>query len=79
MAVFLIASKAFSLSNPSMPFTMASATTGIPGLPTMQSVSLPHRCHTGRRPCSSAIASIVRTMSGIRSGCRIVISGIAAR
>ena len=55
------------------------ATATMPGLPTMQSVSLPHRCHTGRRPCSSEICSIVCTMSAIFSGCSTVISGIAAR
>ena len=79
MAVLRIASKAFSRSKPPMPFTMASATATMPGLPTMQSVSLPHRCHTGRRPCSSEIVSIVCTMSAIFSGCSTVISGIAAR
>ena len=32
---------------PLNPFTMASATTGIAGFPTIQSVSFPHKCHTG--------------------------------
>ena len=78
MAVLRIASKAFSRSKPPMPFTSVRHRYNA-GLPTMQSVSLPHRCHTGRRPCSSAICSIVCTMSAIFSGCSTVISGIAAR
>ena len=53
VAVAVIASSSCSFGRPaSKPFTMLSAKLIRPGLPTIQSVSLPIRCQTGRSPCS---------------------------